>query len=61
MCFIKLLEMMKNLMESVQKGVSGVRTGLMDRVIGAFSLEMTYSNEERLLFWLQWSYISYQL
>ena len=55
MCFIKLLEMMKNLMESVQKGVSGVRTGLMDRVIGAFSLEMTYSNEERLLFWLQWS------
>ena len=54
MCFIKMLEMMKNLMESVQKGVSGVRTGLMDRVIGALSLEMTYSNEERLLFCLQW-------
>ena len=52
---ITMLEMKKNLIESVQKGVSGVRKGLMERVICALSLEIVYSNEERLLFCLQWS------
>ena len=59
MCSIIMLEIMKNLMESVQKGVSGVRKGLMDRVIGALSLEIDYSNGEVVV--LPAMVLSYQL